>query len=126
MTSLEGINGRSIQTLLRGENDSKQSDEFQARPVTIVDEKQLIRIAEETFKNSTASRHLFPVSQNFFFFYFVLFLPYISFEFLAAILPSKPARAPSRCPEFQAMHQNVEPKRLDSKKIRVNLERTPH
>ena len=34
MTSLNGINGingRSIQTLLRGENDSKQSDEFQAR-----------------------------------------------------------------------------------------------
>ena len=28
--SLDGINGRSIQTLLRGENDSKQSDEFQA------------------------------------------------------------------------------------------------
>ena len=25
MTSLDGINGRSIQTLLRGENDSKQS-----------------------------------------------------------------------------------------------------
>ena len=31
VTSLDGINGRSIQTLLRGENDSKQSDEFQAR-----------------------------------------------------------------------------------------------
>ena len=30
MTSLDGINGRSIQRLLRGENDSKQSDEFQA------------------------------------------------------------------------------------------------
>ena len=30
VTSLEGINGRSIQMLLRGENDSKQSDEFQA------------------------------------------------------------------------------------------------
>ena len=30
MTSLDGINGRSIQTLLTGENDSKQSDEFQA------------------------------------------------------------------------------------------------
>ena len=32
MTSQDGINGRSIQTLLRGENDSKQSDEFQATP----------------------------------------------------------------------------------------------
>ena len=30
MTSLDGINSRSIQTLLRGENDSKQLDEFQA------------------------------------------------------------------------------------------------
>ena len=30
MTSLDDINGRSIQTLLRGENESKQSDEFQA------------------------------------------------------------------------------------------------
>ena len=30
VTSLDGINGRSIQKLLRGENDSKQSDEFQA------------------------------------------------------------------------------------------------
>ena len=30
MTSLDGINGRSTQTLLKGENDSKQSDEFQA------------------------------------------------------------------------------------------------
>ena len=31
MTSLDGINDRSIQTLLRGENDSKKSGEFQAR-----------------------------------------------------------------------------------------------
>ena len=30
MTSLDGIKGRSIQTLLRGENDSKKSDEIQA------------------------------------------------------------------------------------------------
>ena len=30
MASLDGINGQSIQTLLRGENDSKQSDEIQA------------------------------------------------------------------------------------------------
>ena len=29
MTSLEGINGPLIQTLLRGKNDSKQSDEIQ-------------------------------------------------------------------------------------------------
>ena len=30
VTSLDGINGRLIQTSLRGENDWKQSDEFQA------------------------------------------------------------------------------------------------
>ena len=29
--SLDGINGQSIQTLLRGENDSKQSDEILAK-----------------------------------------------------------------------------------------------
>ena len=29
--SLDGINGQSIQTLLREYNDSKQSDEIQAR-----------------------------------------------------------------------------------------------
>ena len=31
MTSLDSINGQSIQMLLRGENDSKQSDEFQTK-----------------------------------------------------------------------------------------------
>ena len=31
VTSLDGINGRSIQTLMRGENDSKQSDEIKAK-----------------------------------------------------------------------------------------------
>ena len=30
VTSLDGINGQSIQTLLRGENDLKQSNEIQA------------------------------------------------------------------------------------------------
>ena len=44
---------------------------WKAGPLTFVDEKQLIRIAEETFKNSTASQHLFPVSQNLL--YFILF-----------------------------------------------------
>ena len=32
-TSLDGINDRSIQTLLRRENDSKQSDEIQATKI---------------------------------------------------------------------------------------------
>ena len=32
VTSLDGINGWSIQTLLRGENDLKQLDEIQAIP----------------------------------------------------------------------------------------------
>ena len=31
VTSLDGINDRSIQTLMRGENDSKQSDEIKAK-----------------------------------------------------------------------------------------------
>ena len=34
MTSLDSINGWLIQTLLRGENDSKQSDEIQANGLT--------------------------------------------------------------------------------------------
>ena len=34
MKSLDDINGRSIQTLLRGENGSKQSDEIQATIIT--------------------------------------------------------------------------------------------
>ena len=33
VTSLDGINGWSIQTLLRGENDSKRSDEIQAKTI---------------------------------------------------------------------------------------------
>ena len=33
MTSLGGINGRPIQALLKGENDSKQSNEIQATEV---------------------------------------------------------------------------------------------
>ena len=36
MPSLDSINGWSNQTLLRGENDSKQSDEFQATSFTHV------------------------------------------------------------------------------------------
>ena len=44
---------------------------WKAGSVTFVDEKQLIRIADGTLKNSTASRHLFPVCQNLL--YFILF-----------------------------------------------------
>ena len=36
MTLLDSINGWSIQTLLRGENDSKQLDEFQAMTFVLV------------------------------------------------------------------------------------------
>ena len=51
MTSLDGINGWSIQTLLRGENDSKQSDEFQARGKQILAKMtNLGRIHEMTNK----------------------------------------------------------------------------
>ena len=39
-------------------------------------------------------------------FYFVLFLPYISFEYLTVILLSNPARAPLRCPGFLAFFWN--------------------
>ena len=46
---------------------------------------------------------LFPGKPELALFYFVLFLPYISFECLAAILPSDSARAPLRCLEFLAM-----------------------
>ena len=35
VTSLDGINSWSIQTLLRGENDLKQLDEFQATVVAV-------------------------------------------------------------------------------------------
>ena len=35
MTSLDGINGGSIQMLLRGENNSKQSDDFRLATSTI-------------------------------------------------------------------------------------------
>ena len=35
MTSMDGINCQSIQTLLRGENHSKQSDEIQATDIPV-------------------------------------------------------------------------------------------
>ena len=38
VTSLDGINGWSIQTLLTGENDSKQSDEIEATWTTLLHE----------------------------------------------------------------------------------------
>ena len=50
--SLNGINGRSIQPLLRGENDLKQSDEFQAR-ILLRNEKT----SHETNKPDTTSIH---------------------------------------------------------------------
>ena len=40
MTSLDGINGRSIQTLLKGENDSKQSDEIRATFIQDLNRKE--------------------------------------------------------------------------------------
>ena len=52
MTSLNGINGPSIQTLLREENDSKQSDEFQASATQAMnkEEKSLNAGAEDESK----------------------------------------------------------------------------
>ena len=52
MTSLEGINGRSIQTLLRGENDSKQSDEFQANEHALNRESVPLMIAYDPIAES--------------------------------------------------------------------------
>ena len=49
MTSLDGINGQSIRTLLRGENDSKQSDEFQA---TVNLKKVKVPSRYRAFRNS--------------------------------------------------------------------------
>ena len=43
--SQDGINGRSIQTL-RGENDSKQSDEFQA----MLSQENIYRITSSNFE----------------------------------------------------------------------------
>ena len=50
LTSLDGINGQSIQTLLRGENDSKQSDEIQATK-----NMRLFRMQSSTILQSLSS-----------------------------------------------------------------------
>ena len=57
VTSLDGINSWLIQTLLRGENDSKQSDEIQATRVEGMPEFQAKRFPQIIF-------HCFPLSIN--------------------------------------------------------------
>ena len=47
MTSLDGINGRLVQMLWRGENDLKQSDEIQAR--------EMCNVTGEYLKRGSAS-----------------------------------------------------------------------
>ena len=63
VTSLDGINDRSIQTLLRGENDSKQSDEFQALDINF------FRILSEDLVKATSvitgpKRNKGPICKN--------------------------------------------------------------
>ena len=54
MKSMDGINGWSIETLLRGENDSEKSDEIQAKPgISLVREfkrvgKSFISVCKKT------------------------------------------------------------------------------
>ena len=51
MTTLDGINGRLIQTLLTGENDSKQLDEFQAKnPLGLEESVKLSSLTRETIR----------------------------------------------------------------------------
>ena len=65
MTSLDGINGPSIQTLLRGENDSKQSDEFQATETgdLLVGNMWLLlrrmKACMDEFQSNTSQAHYF-------------------------------------------------------------------
>ena len=66
MTSLDGINGRSIQTLLRGENDSKQSDEFQANRRSIT-----ARISNSAYRRKL----LLETSVYYLFIYLFIYLP---------------------------------------------------
>ena len=65
-----------------------------ASNINFVDEKQL--------RELDRIAALVPGKPELALFYFVLFLPHISFACLVAILPSNPARAPLRCPESLA------------------------
>ena len=69
MTSLDGINGWPTQTLLRGENYSKQSNEFQATDKAVsrqkqdekgkkTIEKQKEKWGEEWWKNRKTSKNV--------------------------------------------------------------------
>ena len=63
LTSLDGINGRSIQTLLRGENDLKQSEEIQAIVVLEFDDSCYVdarqhHLASFPTRNSTLNTSL--------------------------------------------------------------------
>ena len=63
MTSLDGIDGRSIQTLLSGENDLKQADEIQAIVVLEFDDSCYVdarqyHLASFSTRNSTLNTSL--------------------------------------------------------------------
>ena len=49
VTSLDSINGWLIQTLLRGENDSKQSDEIQANGLTPLEKSRFFNLFNTVF-----------------------------------------------------------------------------
>ena len=49
VTSLDSINGWLIQTLLRGENDSKQSDEIQANGLTPLEKSRFFNLFNTLF-----------------------------------------------------------------------------
>ena len=49
VTSLDSINGWLIQTLLRGENDSKQSDEIQANGLTSLEKSRFFNLFNTVF-----------------------------------------------------------------------------
>ena len=63
MTSLDGIDGRSIQTLLSAENDLKQADEVQAIVVLEFDDSCYVdarqyHLASFSTRNSTLNTSL--------------------------------------------------------------------
>ena len=63
MTSLDDIDGRSIQTLLSGENDLKQADEIQAIVVLEFDDSCYVdarqyHLASFSTRNSTLNTSL--------------------------------------------------------------------
>ena len=64
MTSLDGINGRSIQTLLRREKVLKQSDEMQVKMSFLLD--LIMCLADFTWVNGSTIRLFLSSRTNFY------------------------------------------------------------